>query len=60
MLTADDGKRAVVVVGVSEQASGSIKLPDGNWEKVSGTAEVKENKVEFNFPQITSSIFIER
>ena len=47
-------------LGIIGAEGRSIKLPDGNWEKVSGIAEVKENKVEFNFSQITSSIFIER
>ena len=53
MLTADDGKRAVILVGIKEKSSGKVNLPPGSWRVLSGNAEIKGNRVFFNFSKIS-------
>ena len=60
MLTADDGKRAVILVGINEKSSGKVNLPPGKWQVLSGNSEIKENSLVFNFSNINSAIITEK
>ena len=60
MLTADDGSRAVILAGVNEKAAGKIILPEGKWEKLSGSAEIRNNLLTFDFKAISSAVFVEK
>lgn len=60
MLTADDGKRAVILVGIQEKSSGKVNFPRGRWQILSGNAEIKENRLVFNFSKIDSAIITEK
>ena len=60
ILTADDGKRAVILVGINESSAGKVNLPPGSWQILSGNAEIKENSLVFSFSKIDSAIIIEK
>ena len=60
MLTADDGKRAVVLVGIKEHSAGKVNLPPGSWQIISGNAEIQENNLVFDFSKICSVILTEK
>ncbi|MBO5668002.1 MAG: hypothetical protein J6S43_02650 [Lentisphaeria bacterium] len=60
ILTADDGKRAVILTGIKEKAAGKITLPEGRWEKLSGQAEISSNQLIFDFNAINSAVFVEK
>ena len=60
LLTADDGKRAVILVGINESSAGKVNLPPGSWQILSGNAEIKENSLVFSFSKIDSAIIIEK
>ena len=60
MLTAEDGKRAVILVGITESSAGKVKLPKGSWQILSGNAEIRGNELVFSFSKICSAILIEK
>ena len=60
MLTAEDGKRAVILVGITENSAGKVKLPKGSWQILSGNAEIRGNELVFSFSKICSAILIEK
>ena len=60
MLTADDGKRAVILVGINESSAGKVNLPQGSWQILSGNAEIRGNELVFSFSKICSAIITEK
>ena len=60
LLTADDGKRAVILVGITEKSNGKVKLPPGHWQIRSGKVEIRGNDLFFDFSKIDSAIITEQ
>ena len=60
LLTADDGKRAVILVGITEKSNGKVKLPPGHWQIRSGKVEIRGNDLSFEFSKIDSAIITEQ
>ena len=60
MLTADDGKRAVILIGIKEKSSGNVNLPPGNWRVSSGKAKIRGNNLVFDYSKIDSAIITEK
>ena len=60
LLTADSGKRAVILVGIEEKASGQVILPKGDWRILSGNAEIRGDELVFDFSKIDFAIVTEK
>ncbi len=60
LFTADNGKRAVVIVGIEENASGTIRLPEGEFQSIYNNTEIQKSEAAFQFQGIDSDILIEK